>query len=313
MMKRIFTLLAAATLGILPLAATVPAVPDPADVKMETKSYPLSGFSELQVGWTYQVALTQADRYSVRVEAPDFVVPYLDVKVTGDRLVLDITEMPKDIRKKVEMALKRNEIRAWVAMPNLSGLRMSGAARLNATGRFSAKRFDFKMDLSGATVVEGLNVAAGEADIRCSGAAKFGVRGDFADMKLNLSGAASGSLEAGKKVDETEMEVSGAVKCTLTGDFKKLDMEVSGAANCKLEGSVRDLNLEASGAAKADLLGAPADNAEVDLAGAAKVELQVQKTLKAELAGASTCRYKAGPDLRITEQTVSRGSALKRL
>ena len=93
MMKRIFTLLAAATLGILPLAATVPAVPDPADVKMETKSYPLSGFSELQVGWTYQVALTQADRYSVRVEAPDFVVPYLDVKVTGDRLVLDITEM----------------------------------------------------------------------------------------------------------------------------------------------------------------------------------------------------------------------------
>jgi len=312
-MKRIYTLLAAVLLAVLPAAATVPAVPDPADVKMETKSYPLSGFSELQVGWTYQVALTQADHYSVRVEAPDFIVPYLDVKVTGDRLLLDITEMPKDIRKKVEMALKRNEIRAWVAMPALSGLRMSGAARLNATGRFSAKRSDFKMDLSGATVAEGLNVAAAHADIRCSGAAKFRVHGDFSDLEAKLSGAAGGSLEAGKKVDEAKMEVSGAVKCTLTGDFKKLDMEIAGAANCKLEGSVRDLNLEAAGAAKADLLSAPADHAEVDLAGAAKVELQVRNTLKAELAGASTCRYKAGPDLRIIEQTVSRGASLKRL
>ena len=295
------------------MIAAPQADPDPADVKMETKTYAYSDFSELQVSWTYQVALAQADHYSVRVEAPDFLIPYLDVKLTGKRLVLGTKEMPRDIRKKVEMVLKHNEIRAWVAMPELSALQMSGASQLNATGQFAARRFDFKMELSGATNLRGLRIAAGEADLRASGASKFEVLGDFSDLKLTLSGATTGTLEAGKDVDEADVELSGATKLNLSGTFNQLDLDASGAVNLKMNGRIRGLDLTASGAVKADLLDVPADKVSVSLSGAAKAELQVQQTLNARLSGASTCSYKAGPDLRITDQTVSRGASLKRL
>lgn len=312
-MKRIFSLIAAAAFAILPLAATTPADSDPADVKMETKTFAYSGFSELQVSWTYQVALTQADHYSVRVEAPDFVIPYLDVIVSGERLVLGIKEMPRDILKKVEMVLKHNEIRAWVAMPALSAVQMSGAANLNASGHFAARRMDFKLDLSGASALHGLSIEAADADIRCSGAAKFDVRGDFADLKIGLSGAAGGTLDAGKKVDEAELKLSGAVKFNLAGDFNELDLSTSGAVNFKMDGNVRNLDISGSGATKADLSGVPAERAEITLSGSARADIHVLNTLEVKLSGASTCRYKAGPDFRITEQTVSRGSSLKPL
>ena len=312
-MKKFLSLLAASLLAALPVIAAPQADPDPADVKMETKSYSYSGFSELQVSWTYQVALTQADHYSVRVEAPDFVFPYLDVRVTGNRLVLGTKDIPRDIVKKLDIALRRNEIRAWVAMPELSALQMSGASHLDATGQFSAKRFDFKMELSGATVLRGLSIAAGDADLRTSGAAKFDIHGDFSDLTLNLSGATTGSLDVGKNVDEAEMNLSGATKLNLTGYFNQLDIEASGAVNIKMAGSVRELDLMAAGAAKADLGDIPADQVEVSLSGAAKAELYVLKTLEATLSGASTCNYKAGPDFRLTKQSVSRGASLKRL
>ena len=312
-MKRFFILLATALLAVPAFSAT-PAGTDPADVKMETKTFNLSGFHGLQVSWTYQVALTQADHYSVRVEAPDFVIPYLDVKVAGDNLVLGIKEMPKDIRRKVEMVLKHDEVRAWVAMPSLAGLAMSGASKLNATGAFSAPQFNFRLELSGATSVQGLSVKAPEADFRASGAAKFDVRGSFADLKMNLSGAITANLDTGSEaVDEADLKLSGAVKLKLQGRVEKLDLSASGAANFAMDGSVGDLNASASGGVRLDLLGAPAQAADLSLSGAARAEIDVRETLNISLSGGSTCRYKAGPELRIERQTISRGASLSRL
>ena len=312
-MKRFFTLLATALLAVPAFSAT-PALTDPADVKMETKTFNLSGFHGLQVSWTYQVALTQADHYSVRVEAPDFVIPYLDVKVAGDNLVLGIKEMPKDIRRKVEMVLKHDEVRAWVAMPSLAGLTMSGASKLNATGAFSAPKFNFRLELSGATSVQGLSVKAPEADLRASGAARFDVNGSFTDLHMTLSGAVTANLDTGSEaVDEADLKLSGAVKLKFQGRVDKLDLSASGAANFSLDGSVGTLSAKASGGVKLDLLGAPARAADLSLSGAARAEIDVRESLSVTLSGSSTCRYKAGPELHIERQTINRGASLSKL
>jgi hypothetical protein len=312
-MKRFLILLATALLAVPAFSAT-PADTDPADVKMETKTFNLSGFHGLQVSWTYQVALTQADHYSVRVEAPDFIIPYLDVKVAGDNLVLGIKELPKDIRRKVEMVLKHDEVRAWVAMPSLSSLNMSGASKLNATGAFSAPRFNFRLDLSGATAVQGLSVKAPEADFHASGAAKFDVNGTFTDLHMTLSGAISANLNTGgEPVDEASITMSGAVKFKLQSHISKLDLGASGAANFSMDGSLDALNANASGGVRFDLLGAPVKAADLSLSGAARAEIDVRESLSITLSGGSTCRYKAGPNLRIERQTISRGASLNQL
>ncbi|MCR4859792.1 MAG: DUF2807 domain-containing protein [Bacteroidales bacterium] len=309
-MKKTIVLLAAALLAALPLSAAR-VESDPADVRMETKTYQLGAFSELQVGWTYQVALTQAPRHSVRVEAPDFAIPYLDVRVSGNRLVLGVREMPRNIRQKVEMALKHNEIRAWVAMPELSSLQMSGAAKLDATGDFTPRRDDFRMELSGATVLRGLNAEARTADIRCSGAAKFSLQGNFVNADIHLSGAASGSMELRGK--EASLQMSGAIKFELDSRLRLLDVNASGATSFRMDGSVSELKAVGSGASKLNLANTPAENVNIRLSGAASATIDVQHRLSVELSGASTCRYKAGPDFSIVNQDVSRGSSLSRL
>ena len=131
-MKKIITFLTAAVLAALPLSA-VQTSPEPA-AKQETKEFKLSGFHGLDVSWIYQVELTRSARYSVRVEAPDFAMPYLKVKVSDGVLELETEDLPIDIRRRLEN--NRHQVRVFVSMPELTSLEMSGATKLQASGEF---------------------------------------------------------------------------------------------------------------------------------------------------------------------------------
>ncbi|MBQ9661210.1 MAG: DUF2807 domain-containing protein [Bacteroidales bacterium] len=301
-MKKMLTLVAAALLAALPLAAAG-SVPEPA--ARQTQDYRLSGFRGLNVSWIYQVELTRGANYSVRVEAPDFVMPYLEVKVQDGKLCLGTRDLPRDVRIKMESG--RNAVKAYVTMPQLTDLEMSGATRLTASGQFDAHR-EFEMKLSGAAKVLKLQVKGTEAEISCSGAAKLELTGDFDKMDLEMSGATGANLSG--TVKKADIELGGAAKLAQDGQIGRLELEASGAANYKLTGSLDELELEASGAAKINTSDVPADRARIRLAGAANAIIHVRQELSVSLSGASTCRYRSGTGLRITEQNVSRGSTL---
>lgn len=313
-MKRFTTLFALALLAALPLAAAQ-ADPDPAGAKTETKEYRLTGFNQINVSSIYHVELSRSGKFFVKVEAPDFIMPYLDVTTEGGKLKLGMKEMPKDIRLKLETN-GRNEVRAFVSMPSLTGLNMSGAANLEAQGGIFPAGKEFELKMSGATQLKGLSVEAREAEIECNGAAKFNLKGSFTEMEMELSGAASGSLDNGIKANAlkaAEVKMSGAAKLTLTCRAQKMEVEASGAANLEWSGYATDLFLNGSGAAKINAAGAPADKADVRLSGAAKATIGVEKELSVNLSGASTCHYKAGSAFHIANQSISRGAALKQL
>lgn len=303
-MNKLITLFAAAAIAALPLGA---AASEPeAAAKTETKEYRLSGFTGLDISWAYQVELTRASKHSVRVEAPDFMIPYLKVKVSDGKLKLGTEDMPLDIRRRMESS--RNQVKAYITMPaELTGIEMSGASKLTASGEFSTRR-EFDLELSGATQVSNLSVKAAKAEIECNGAAKLELSGQFDKLDIELSGAAGVILKADAK--ELEMELAGAAKLALTGKTGRMKAELGGAANLLQEGSIDQFILSGAGAAKIDVSSAPADHAEIRLSGASKAIIAVQKELSVHLAGASTCNYKPGKALRITNQSVSRGSHL---
>ena len=308
-MKKILILLAAALLAA-PFQTALAAESEPAAATRETREYQLRDFEGLDVSWTYKVQLTRANRYSVSVEAPDFIIPFLRVEVVKGVLTLGVGELPKDIRKKIEALSRSGEIRAKVSMPELTSLKMTGAAQLTAEDGFLHRNDRFLMRLSGASAVKGLSLKAIEADIDCSGAAKFELNGEFDRLVLRMSGAVSGKLESSPKV--ALVELSGASKTRWTGKSVKTDIEASSAASLELEGEAVELVVEASGAAKINTAKAPSRTADIKLSGAARSEIDVREELTVSLSGASSCLYHGNDRLRVSTKAVSRGSTLKR-
>jgi hypothetical protein len=290
-MKRFLTLFAAVLLAAIPFQTARAASPDPASASRETRDYQVRNFEGLDISWTYKVELTRSSHYGVSVEAPDFIFPYLEVEVRGDVLSLGVRELPKDIRKKIEALSRSGEIRARVSMPELTSLEMSGASQISTNDEFLHRNDKFKMRLSGATAVRGFAVKAVDADIICSGAAKFELKGEF---------------------DRVDMVLSGAVNGKLKSSPKRMAMMLSGAATLETEGEVVELSVQGSGAAKVNAGKTLSRTAEVRLSGAARCDLDVRENLSVNLSGAASCRYHGPEGLRISTQSVSRGASLTR-
>lgn len=285
-MKRLISILAAAMVAVLPLAAESASELD----FREVKTFDVENFDALDVSWIYKVELTQGKNQGVTIEAPDFIMEYIDVRVRKSRLILSVKDMPLSVRSKVETG--KYEILATLSMKKLSSLEMSGASKLFADGQFLTSDDVFTMELSGASSVKDLYIIASKADIDCSGASKFELKGKLKDIKMNLSGAAKGSIDS---------------------DIKSLCMDLSGASRITMNGTVGDMIASGSGAAKMDMLDCPVLWADVELSGASKANIEVHETLKLHVSGASTLSYKAGDKLQILETEVSRGATLRRM
>ena len=304
-MSKIYTLLAAALIAVLPLYARTVADPE-LNAKQETKEYKFNNFTGIDASWIYQVELVQAPRHAVRVDAPDYLMPFVNVDVRGGILVLSVGDLPRDVRRRVENG-SRNQVRVYVSMPDLTVLRMSGAAKLTAKGDFSSRK-NFEMRLSGATTVQGLSIKASDADIDASGAAKFDLEGKFDKMNVRGSGSLNAIIAADIKT--TDLGLSGATKLSLKGKLGDVTLRGSGAANTELIGSIEELSAECSGAAKLSANEAPARRVKILFSGAANGMVEVRDELSVTLSGASKLNYHPGPALRIKNQSVSRASTL---
>lgn len=304
-MSKIYTLLAAALIAVLPLSARTVANPE-LNAKQETKEYKFNNFTGIDASWIYQVELVQAPRHAVRVDAPDYLMPFVNVDVRGGILVLSVGDLPRDVRRRVENG-SRNQVRVYVSMPDLTVLRMSGAAKLTAKGDFSSRK-NFEMRLSGATTVQGLSIKASDADIDASGAAKFDLEGKFDKMNVRGSGSLNAIIAADIKT--TDLGLSGATKLSLKGKLGDVTLRGSGAANTELIGSIEELSAECSGAAKLSANEAPARRVKILFSGAANGMVEVRDELSVTLSGASKLNYHPGPALRIKNQSVSRASTL---
>ena len=303
-MNKLFALFAAAFMALTPALA---ANETPADANMETKTYALDNFDGLVVSWIYHVELTKASGYKVEVEAPDFVIPYLQVKVRGGNLVLGVSGMPNDVRRKMERGSYK--VNAFVSMPEFNSVEMSGATHLMANGEFQSAHFS--MELSGASSLKDLQMKTNMADIRCSGASKYQMTGSVKNAKISLSGAAKGTLESDGS--DLTVDFSGSSKLDLTGVYDNADLELSGASHIHIQGALDTVRLSGSGAAKADLTECPAKDVKVEMSGASSARIVALDKLGVRLSGASTCHYKAGDSLQITETDVDRGASLRKL
>ena len=130
-----------------------------------TKDFDLAGFTKVDAGSAFEVAITSGDNYSVAVTVDDNLVDHLDVTKSGDTLRIHL---------KPSLSIRNTTMKARVTLPVLTGLNLSGATRTTVVGFDSAKSLD--VQVSGASTLRG-DIKSGDARFDVSGASKVELQG----------------------------------------------------------------------------------------------------------------------------------------
>ena len=125
--------------------------------------------------------------------------------------------------------------------------------------------------------------------VEFSGAAKGHIHGfDQQRMDINLSGAAVTDIDA--SLTEAYIELEGVSRLVLSGSGERLEAEISGASSL-------------------DAADYPADYAVIEVSGASKARVNVEKELEIDASGGSSVRYTGDP--MITSERSAGSSIIK--
>jgi hypothetical protein len=208
--------------------------------RIVTESFDFRGFREVAASHSFRVNIVRSDSFEVLVRMDRSLQPYLVVEKRGETLFLRLE--PARILDSHQATLE-----AEVRMPDLRGIRASGASDISIQG-FSSSG-SFQAELSGASVLEG-ETTAKSVRIEASGASTVRLRGEARQLRLDASGASSLDLR-GFPAEDAEIELSGA---------SEAEVVLSGL-----------LHIQASGASRLYLGGSP-DIGRIDLSGASTIQ-----------------------------------------
>ena len=136
-----------------------------------------------------------------------------------------------------------NTLQARITLPELTGLKLSGASRGTISGFKSAK--ELALEVSGASSLKG-DIEAGDATLNVSGASNVTLKGAARNVDLEVSGASKADL-ADFAVADARVNLSGASKATVNAEGK-LDVTASGASALSYLGHPTLGNVNTSGA-----------------------------------------------------------------
>jgi hypothetical protein len=205
----------------------------------------VKGFQSIDASGAAFVRISRAKNYSCTVE--------LDSNLQNDF----ITKVEKGVLKMYfrpgsgVMKIKKLEIN--LTMPVLSGIKASGASRVDLEDAFEGK--ELLIDLSGASNLKA-RLDYQIAGIKASGASKLEIEGAFGDVAMEISGASKLNLKG--RAMGLSGEVSGASNIDADDlDTDDIDLRVSGASNVDLGDVAKTIKTDLSGASHLVYSGSP--------------------------------------------------------
>lgn len=245
-----------------------------ANAEEKTKTYDFGDIRSLNIGYNYQVHVTEGNSDKVKIVYDSQFEEYMDVNYSKDTHKLNIS-MKDNLPKKLKIG-NLPRINVYLEMNDIVRLDISGAASVTFNGEY--RSHDLDIDLSGASKIDQLNVRGKSLNIDCSGASKGTVSGNFdEDVEIDLSGASKFSYEGNSK--ELNAEISGASKLTLAGNYDESEVRCSGASSAQMEGSADNGEYECSGASRIEAKKFVAKNLKVELSGASRAEVHATSNL----------------------------------
>lgn len=192
---------------------------------IRTESRNASSFSGIDVSGDIDVYFTQDSVTSVKVEADEDLMPYIQTLVDDKTLEIG----PRD-----GYNLKpTSQIKVFVSAPSVSYFEASGACAIIGQNKIVNSN-SVTIDLSGASSAR-LDLQAPKVDADLSGAGSISLSGQTKDF--NVGGSGSSDIKCfGLMTENTDVEISGAGDAEVFASVN-LDVHVSGAGTVRYKGN----------------------------------------------------------------------------
>ncbi len=207
-----------------------------------TEDMEFADFTAVDAQNAFAVEISQSETFGVTIRVDDNILDLLDVSKAGDTL---------RIRLKPPVSLRNATLEAEITMPDLQGLKLSGASRASVSGFRSSGQID--IDLSGASTLDG-DLEAGEIDMHVSGASRVVLEGSATGLTIEASGASSLDL-ADFVVSTAEVDLSGASDATVNARERIDPVDVSGVSRLRYLGDPSLGDVSTSGASTVEKVG----------------------------------------------------------
>ena len=196
------------------------------DGNIVTQNYNVTAFNEISTSLPATVNFTISNEYSCTVRVDENILEYLDIKVSGNDLVLKKQEKHKNTN------LKATEFVIDVMAPSLEDINLAGSGTLNVLSPLEGGVLEANVAGSGDIVFNGtvsvqrieLNVA-GSGDIVCN---------ELIAGKLDTNIAGSGDIKVTRgTVTAAEASVAGSGDIVLTCNIENLEANIAGSGDIK--------------------------------------------------------------------------------
>jgi hypothetical protein len=220
-----------------------------------SKEMDLSDFTIVEVGYAFEVEITQSSSYSVNITADEYMLvsetgkdeyvrertfDYIQVSKTGDTLAIGLES---GYTYRSEHSLRSLTLKAEITMPDIYELNLSGATRGTVEG-FSSSHM-LILILSGASSLDVTDTSAGDVEIHLSGASNLNGKGAANDLFISASGASRLEL-SDFSVHNANVTLSGASHATINLDGR-LGGDLSGASHLRYIGDPTTVDVNTSG------------------------------------------------------------------
>lgn len=199
------------------------------------------------------------DAPSLRIEAEDNLLDYIETEVRGDVLHIE-TERGVNIRP-------REAIEFYLTVPTLESLSLSGTGSAEAPD-LASKRFSITVSGTGDVQIESLDVNTAALEISGTGDVEID-RLQGARLEAKISGTGKVTIEEGR-VERQEIDISGSGRYEAP-DLESEDahVEVSGAGSTTIW-ATETLDAEISGSGDVRYRGDP--DVQSDISGSGKIK-----------------------------------------
>lgn len=193
-----------------------------------------TGFDGVASYGSMDVMVETSPTYSVRIEADDNLMEYIETSVEGGVL---------KVRTRQGYNLSpRTDLKVFVTAPSFTSITSSGSGNIISTGKISGDK-DLKVGVSGSADID-LDVDVPQISASISGSGNMKMKGRTKDFTCQVSG--SGEVEALDLLSEnTNVKISGSGNGAVYASVK-LDVRVSGSGDVVYKGDA-SVNQKISG------------------------------------------------------------------
>jgi len=198
-----------------------------------TESRDVSNFDQVVLREYGELVITQGEQESLTIEAGPDILSRIKTEVRHGRLVITIVGSWLDtLGHALTTSLTRQPIRYSLAVKQLSGLEVLGAARVKASNIETDR---LALRLSGAGLIDIKSLTAESLEVDLPGMGKIDLTGQVAEQSIAITGA--GNYSAPKlESKKARVDLRGVGKATVWA-VEDLDANIRGLGSVEYYGT----------------------------------------------------------------------------